>query len=301
MTKLFLCWTNRDPEFQGLFPGCGIMVSPGMVTNSWSVSQWETMPGSLMLDSGAYSPGGASSSVSTCLEAQSRMLEGWPSDREAFLIHYDKPLRPGIPFEEYQARVTENIENAKAYIDAFPAKRNLFPVAVIHALDEETLAASYLEMRGMGYRRFAIGSLVSLSSGSRTKLDDLLKACRDIKIENLHVLGISSPLFLTEEVRGSVASFDTSSHIRNAIAGTVLYSAPYGRFVIRPNERQKVGMRSFTFRTALPAPRHCACPPCSSSPDSLSGPDERTAKRMRKIHNAHHLIQEVQSWNASPT
>lgn len=259
------------------------------------------MPGSLMLDSGAYSPGGASSSVRSCLEAQMRMLEGWPRDREALLIHYDKPLRPGIPFEEYQARVSENIMNAKAYIDGFPAQANLAPVAVIHALDEETLAASYLELRSMGYKRFAIGSLVSLSSGSRTKLDDLLKACRDLKIESLHVLGISSPLFLTEEVRGCISSFDTSSHIRNAIAGTVLYSAPYGRFVIRPSERQKIGMTSFTFRTALHAPRDCGCPACASSPDSLSGPDERGAKKMRKIHNAYHLLREVQSWNASPT
>jgi len=301
VTNLFLCWTNRDPEFQGYLPGCGIMVSPAMVTSTWSVGRWEHMPQSLMLDSGAYSPEGANSSVRSCLAAQMRMLEGWPSDREASLIHYDKPLRPGIPFEEYQARVSENIENAKAYIDAFPARANLAPVAVIHAMDEETLAASYLELRSMGYQRFAIGSLVSLSSGSRTKLGELLQACRDLKIENLHVLGISSPLLLKEEVRGCIASFDTSSHTRNAIAGTVLYSAPYGRFVIRPNERQKVGMRSFTFRTALPAPRPCACPICSTNVDSLSGPDERGAKRMRKIHNAYHLLREVQSWNASPT
>src|SRR5438045_2004466 len=49
VSDLFLCWTNRDPEFQGYFPGCRIMVSPAMVTHSWNVRRWEALPGRLMI------------------------------------------------------------------------------------------------------------------------------------------------------------------------------------------------------------------------------------------------------------
>lgn len=235
--------------------------------------------------------------VRSCLQAQLRILEGWPSDRKALLIHYDTPLPPNLPFDEYQARVKLNLEFAREYIAQFPRLDNFIPVAVIHALDGETLATSYLELRDMGYRRFALGSLVALLYRSRSRLRSLLRICQELGLEKLHLLGISSPSILRDLLGPWIGSFDTSAPVRQAIAGTIFYSRPFERFVLRPTGRQALGNRSYGNRQPLRTPRPCACPVCQADPSGLLCEDAIEARQRRKIHNAFHLIEEVKSWS----
>lgn len=298
MTRAFLCWSDREPEFQKFLPGVSLLISPSLLTKQWNVSNWGIMPQSVIVDSGTFTKTKNKGvvDVRSCIQAQLRILEGWPTDRVAFLIHYDKPLSPHLPFDEYQARVGHNLELAESYIAGFPREKNRIPVAVIHALDGETLAASYLELRRMGYQRFAIGSLVALLYRSRTRLESLLEICRELKLTNLHVLGISSPALLEPQLGPWIGSFDTSAPIRQAIGGTIFYSRPFKRFVLTPTGRQKLASRSFGSREPLEAPRPCGCPVCSAEPDGLLCADAIEARQRRKIHNAFHLLEEVNSW-----
>ncbi len=300
MTRVYLCWTDREPEFQQLLPHAHLLISPALLTKRWNVQSWNVLPLSVMVDSGAFTQTKTKGvvSVSTCLGAQLRILEGWPPEREAILIHYDKPLHPNLPFDQYQARVSQNLEAAKLYIDQFPKAPHLIPMAVLHALDGETLAASYLELRGMGYRRFAIGSLVALLYHSRSHLQSLLKICQELGLHGLHILGISSPSLLKDQLGPWIGSFDTSAPVRQAIGGTVFYSNPFERFVLRPTGPQKLGNRSFGNRASLDSPRLCACPVCSVDSQALLNPNAIDARQNRKIHNAFHLLQEVSSWAA---
>ena len=300
MTRVYLCWTSREPEFQQVLPHSHLLISPALLTKRWTVQSWGALPESVMVDSGAFTQDKKKGviNVETCLQAQLRILQGWPPNKEAILVHYDKPLHPDLPFDEYQDRVAQNLEAARHYIDSFPRAENLIPMAVIHALDGETLAASYLELRAMGYRRFAIGSLVALLYRSRTRLQTLLKICQDLGLAGLHILGISSPSLLKPEVGTWIGSFDTSAPVRQALGGTVFYSNPFERFVLRPTGPQKLGSRSYGNRAPLDLPRPCACPVCLANPHALLSSNEIDARQKRKIHNAFHLLAEVQSWAA---
>jgi len=300
MTRVYLCWSSREPEFQQFLPGSHLLVSPALVTKRWNVRSWHVLPDSVMVDSGTFTQAKAKGivNVQTCLEAQTRILEGWPSERDAILIHYDRPLHPGLAFDHYQSRVSENLEKAREYIDRFPRSPNLNPMAVIHALDGETLAASYLELQSFGYRRFAIGSLVALLYRSRAHLQSLLTICQEIGLQNLHLLGISSPSLLKGQLGSWIGSFDTSAPVRQAIGGTIFYSNPFERFVLRPTGVQKLTNRNFGSRAPLETPRACACPVCAADPNALLSPNEIDARQKRKIHNAFHLLEEVKSWNA---
>src|SRR5438067_1671719 len=141
MIRVYLCWSDREPEFQQVLSGSHLLISPALVTKRWNVKSWQALPDSVMVDSGSFTQNRTKgvNSVRTCLEAQIRMLEGWPAERDAILIHYDKPLRPNLPFDQYQGRVRQNLEAAKEYIDRFPKAKHLIPMAVLHALDGETL------------------------------------------------------------------------------------------------------------------------------------------------------------------
>lgn len=298
MIDVYFSWTQRDPEFQHFFPNCNILVSPSLVHKQWSVREWSTQPERVIVDSGAFTLTKRQGvyDVRTCLTAQLRMLEGWDSGKPAGLMHYDVTLNGGLPFVEYQQRVSRNLANAEEYYGMFPKRSNLRPIAVLHALDAETLVSSYLEMYDMGYRHFAIGSLVSLIYRQRSKIAEILGTCRDLGIENFHVLGISSPLILTHRPGQWISSFDTSAPIRQALSGTVLYANPLRRFVLRPNAQQKLNNKSFGSRESLDAPLPCRCPVCGNDSLALLRSDGPDARNDRKIHNAFQLLQEVQTW-----
>jgi len=300
MTRAYLCWSLREPEFQQVLADCHLLISPALLTKVWNVQSWRKLPESLMVDSGAFTQSKQKGifDVKTCLSAQVRIIEGWPEEKEAIFIHYDKPLNPSLPFDLYQARVRENLEAAREYIDLFPRQKNLTPMAVIHALDGETLAASFLELESMGYRRFAIGSLVALLYRDRSRLLEILNACRQIGLEGVHVLGIASPSLLKRQIGSWMGSFDSSAPVRQAIGGTIFYSDPFERFVLRPTGPQKLAGRTFGNRSSLGSPRPCECPVCAVNPHALLAENEITARQSRKIHNAYHLIREVRSWDA---
>ena len=303
MTRVFLCWSEREPEFQQLLPGSHLLISPTQLTKRWNVGAWKALPETVMVDSGAFTKTRVRGvvSVRTCIEAQLRVLEGWPPGREAILVHYDKPLHPNLPFDEYQARVSQNLDAAREYLDRFPLAGHLTPMAVIHALDAETLAASYLELHAMGYRRFAMGSLVALIYRFRAHLQEIFRVCRELDLKGLHILGISSPSLLRDQVGPWIGSFDTSAPVRQAIGGTVLYSNPFERHALKPKGLHKLGNRRYGNRSILDAPRPCKCPVCSADSQGLLCPNENEARQNRKIHNAFHLLEEVKSWTDSVT
>jgi len=300
MTRVYLCWSLREPEFQQVLPDCNLLVSPALVTKVWNVQSWRKLPESLMIDSGAFTQTKKKGifDVRTCLSAQVRITEGWPGEKEAILIHYDKPLSPSLPFDLYQSRVGDNLDAAREYIDLFPRQKNLTPMAVIHALDGETLASSFLELKSMGYRRFAIGSLVALLYRDRARLLEILNVCQQIGLAGIHVLGIASPSLLRGQIGSWLGSFDSSAPVRQAIGGTIFYSEPFERFVLRPTGPQKLTNRTFGNRSSLNRPRSCGCPVCAEDPEALLSQNEIEVRQSRKIHNAYHLIREVRSWDA---
>lgn len=300
MIQVFISWTDREPEFQKYLEVTNILLSPSLLTKNWNVTNWSMMPQSVMVDSGTFTQfkNNGVVDVQSCIQAQLRILEGWPNEKSAFFIHYDYPLSLNLPFDQYQERVAQNLESAQEYITSFPHAKNRIPVAVIHALDAETLAESWLALQDMGYRRFAMGSLVALLFRSRDRLQLLFETCQELGLVNLHLLGISSPSLLREKVGTWIGSLDTSAPTRQAIAGTINYSNPFERFVLAPTQRHRMVNSGFGKRKTLSTPRPCLCPVCSLDPQSLLCIDESKARQRRKIHNAFHLLEEVKSWEA---
>ncbi|MDB4777625.1 hypothetical protein OAH08_04635 [Verrucomicrobia bacterium] len=298
MNKVFISWTDREPEFQNYLSGVNILLSPSLVAKNWNVTTWSTMPESIMVDSGTFTQSKKKGvlDVQSCIKAQLRILEGWPDEKLSFFIHYDYPLNINLPFDKYQEKVELNLKSAKEYIGDFPHAENRIPVAVIHALDAETLTESWLALKEMGYKRFALGSLVTLLFRSRDRLQLLLRTSQELGIIDLHLLGISSSNLLKDRVGLWLGSFDTSSPTRQAIAGTIVYSDPFESFILQPTQRNKIVKSDFGGRKTIQMPRPCACPVCSRDSKSLLCSEEQRARQLRKIHNAYHLIEEVKSW-----
>ena len=169
------------------------------------------------------------------------------------------------------------------------------PVGVIHGFDEETVLCIYYELKEIGYRHFALGSLgIRVSTIHRETCIKSIRTTQRYGIMPLHLFGVTLPLIASQDLDRNVESFDTSAPSKLGFYGTVLYGAPLRRYVIAPNSKQKIHDQSFTFREAIAEPLACKCPICRLDPQRLVEKIEPKAKINRTIHNYFQIKWELQ-------
>jgi 7-cyano-7-deazaguanine tRNA-ribosyltransferase len=291
----FVPWTKGDPVFQSYDSNSNVLVSPSNVPLSWSVKKWKTLPQKLFIDSGAFSVRSAKiSTVEKVLERQVFMAKGWPSSRKLYFSHPDILIPIKTNFKKFNQIIVQSIERAKAYFGLFSKRKmNASPVGVIHGFDEEAILNTHEILLRIGYRNFALGSLGIRNMRYKDLCMNAIRIAEKFEIKPLHLFGITLPMNSNLSL-GWIDSFDSSSPIKLAFYGTVLYGSPLKRYVIAPNAIQKQHDISFKFRKSIPAPLPCKCPICRINPEGLIPYSGYESKKNRIIHNYFQIKWEIE-------
>lgn len=283
--EFYVTWTECDPVFQNYDPECRLLLSPSLLTINWSVKKWTVKPYSLFIDSGSYSSD-RDIPVNLILKDQVRIIKGANQDGNIYFAHPDIILQTCIPYHEEIRFIKKNLARAQEYIDlVYKQQIDVCPVGIIQASSEEDFLCSFYQLKDMGYSYFGVGSISKRMIKEKNLLPKILKIIQTQNIKPVHLFGIS-PFFLTDtSLFRVIASFDTSAPIRLGYYGTVLYSNPFRRYVIKPNAYQKHRDKNFAFRLHLEEPFNCECPICKEDPFALLNPDKKVGKTNRIIHN----------------
>ena len=284
--QYFISWTNIDPEFQQYDKNCNILLSPKLLYSNWDITKWKTFPKRLFIDSGVYTAGNREmKNPEEILQDQIYICKKWPDEKLLYLSHPDVILPYNITYKECQKLINLNLERAKIYFDLINRmKRNLKPIGVIHGLCEEDILNSFYELVEIGYSFFALGSLGIRLSKNRRIVLDLLNIVNDYCLDPIHIFGITIPL-IQKSSNFNFASYDTSTPIKLAYFGTVLYGTPLKRYLIAPSKKQIQRDKNFSFRIPIEKPMFCNCPICIINPNALLEGNANTIKYNRIIHN----------------
>lgn len=285
MIKFFISWTECDPLFQKYDSECNVLLSPSLLTSEWSIRKWDVKPKAIFIDSGSYSSN-KYLPVSEIIKDQSRISSGWEFNNNIYFAHPDVMLPSGSTYDEEIMIIRNNLERAKEYIELFSKnKLSGIPVGIIQASCEEDLLCSYYHLKEIGYEYYAIGSISKRMKVEKEILKNTLEIINTHKLGPIHMFGITLPLIADSDILENVTSFDTSTPIKLGYYGTVLYTNPFRRYLIKPNSHQKHRDNNFAFRQHLEEPIECHCPICSDNRAALIQTDSKTAKINRIIHN----------------
>jgi len=209
--KFFASWTTRDPIYHEFDPEAYILISPHGVPKSWNIRRWLTLPKELFVDSGAFTTTSDLPSIEDVLLKQLSLTVGWDRQKKLFFAHPDLILPLKSNFRESNSIINQSLERAKTYLNLLHQKTvSAIPVGVIHGFDEESLVGSYYELKEVGYRHFALGSLALRFSRNRDTCLKAIEIITDYGINPLHIFGISWPM--QEECKKyHIDSFDCSS------------------------------------------------------------------------------------------
>jgi queuine/archaeosine tRNA-ribosyltransferase len=262
---------------------------------SWNITKWKNLPRELFIDSGAYSS--RRERISDCSEVLDRQLfisREWPVSRNLYFSHPDILIPIRSNFETYNRIVSSSLHRAKVYMDLISkSKTHAEPVGVIHAFDEETLINSYYDLKEVGYRYFALGSIAQRLSTNKSSCLNAIDTAVKHRVKPLHLFGVTFSTNLLNYVE-NIESFDSSASAKLGFYGTVLYGSPLQRYVIAPDSAQKHHDRCFKFRRTLREPLPCKCPVCKSGTENLTSKIGRKAKQNRTIHNYFQIKWETQ-------
>jgi hypothetical protein len=283
----YASWTTRDPIFQDFDPEACILVSPGGVPRYWSVDEWNNLPKKLFIDSGIFSNTKLKNqpSCQDILLSQLRIAKGWPERETIYFAHPDLIIPLKADFFTINRLIKKSIERSKIYFDlAKKSSRKIAPIGVIHGFDEETIYNSFEELISFGYKIFALGSLAIRFSNYRDKCLKVINTALRYEIKPLHLFGITCPLH-NVQIASGIDSYDSSSPVKLAFYGTVLYGPPLKRYVLSPTSEQTQRDLFFNFRESLPKPLPCQCPICIDDKSRLLPVKGKKAKHDRAIHN----------------
>jgi queuine/archaeosine tRNA-ribosyltransferase len=272
-------------------------VSPANVPSYWNIGKWKNLPRELFVDSGTFSlRGDAIPPIENVLERQLFIANGWPSSKNLYFSHPDLLLPLKSSFNDANDRVALSLARAKEYFHLLSrSKTKATPIGVIHGFDEETVLCTYCELKDIGYRHFALGSLgIRLSRYKKTCIKSI-RTAQQYGVKPLHLFGVTLPLVANQDLDQDLESFDTSSPSKLGFYGTVLYGKPLKRYVIAPDSKQKFRDGSFTFRESITNPLPCKCPICKLDPQRLVRKPESKAKINRTIHNYFQIKWELQN------
>ena len=297
--KFFVSWTKREPLFQEYDPSCNLLVSPTNVPLDWSISKWTCLPNELFIDSGAYSiRNNQIPSSKNVLERQLTITKHWPLNKKLYFSHPDLLIPLNCNFKDQNKIIKSSLERAKVYFELLSKSAcNAIPIGVIQGFDEESIVNSYYELKGIGFKYFALGSIGIRLSRHKALCLEAIDIIKNYNIKPIHLFGITLPI-MGNDFASEIDSFDTSTPAKLAFYGTVLYGAPLERYVIKPTAKQKQHDRSFSFRKSIMKPLHCECPICRIEPKNLLSTYDKNAKKNRIIHNFFQIKWEIEKQNS---
>lgn len=298
----YVTWTDSDVNYQDYDDDCYMMISPGNVGKNWSSDSWKKFPKKIIIDSGAiqYIKNKNFPSPEEVLERQLNIFSKNTPSNILTLCSPDIPLIPyKIEKSEALERIAKTIRNAEKYFSLIE-KRNLNKdynfIGVIQAFDPETAYYSSLRLLDIGYESFAIGSLIQLSArGYKKLLFSIIEAVISAIGNRIHVFGITAPLLINKLKQLKIESIDSSTPMREAINGVILYSKPFKRCKFIRDSASEEWSRNYSFVETIEKLNPCICPVCIENQDNLLLGGTKKNINWKAIHNYFHLKWEVQS------
>lgn len=296
--KYFVSWIHGDPLYQSFFPTVRLLVSPPNVNQVWHVSQWETLPQELILDSGAYQYHRYKRTVAPekVLTRQLAMIAD--TSIPTGICHLDVPVLGTRNIAELDRRVQQNLEHAQWLIHTLYAQTipsHIYPIGVIQGYSVETTYYAAQMLESLGYTSFALGSLAGMVASSRNELLRRVEAAMEAIGTNLHILGVSSGRILADLQRIGVASVDSGAPMHEAWRGGLFYSHPFRRYKLASPYLQE-WRRSYNFSEILSEPLPCDCPVCQHNPHDIVPLRGKYYIKLRGVHNYYHLKKTFDQW-----
>jgi tRNA-guanine family transglycosylase len=296
--RFYVSWYAHDPEYQKYDADCSVLVSPVSAPKSWTLSDFELLPRSIMLDSGSYSllrnPVNQWS-PSSVLTRQLHALQDYWRNTEVTLCHLDRPVLGADTKQTYDA-IEATIANAyelKSLVQSLPQFQPLIGkvklLGVIQGVDAESIQYCARELVRVGlFDRFGLGSLAPLMDPA--EIGRRVQAALRV-VDDLHIFGVSSLTALRRLRPLGVRSFDSSRPMKAAINCTLLYGSPLKCHTIAGTLRRQ----GITIRRA----RACSCPICTTHRRELVKVGAKKYNNLRALHNYLVLKRElcgVQPW-----
>jgi tRNA-guanine family transglycosylase len=139
-----------------------------------------------------------------------------------FIIAPDHMLIPGLG--DLNARREFNRTSAEKFFE-IAADTGFRPMATVHGETIEERLARTRELLAVGYDAIALGGLAGQASKKKMIIDVVTTVRREIPPNVwLHVLGLSSPSYVSVWASIGIESFDGASHFRQAFNGKFFIS-----------------------------------------------------------------------------
>ncbi len=154
------------------------------------------------------------------------------------LISPDHMILPG---KDNKKRMGINKRNAEDFIKI--CQPNYIPTVCIHGDTIERKLENLYEMKGLGYKSFALGGLAAIARKRNYCVSVVREVMENIDIDNdrVHVLGLSSFSFAKEWIALNVSSFDGASHYLKAMTAGYFYKENGGHHIAaKPGERIEI-------------------------------------------------------------
>lgn len=298
----YVTWTDRDVNYQDYDDNCHMMISPRNVNKCWSSKRWTKFPQKIIIDSGAIQYI-KDKHFPSPEEVLNRQLSIFGKDVPSKLLTLCSPDIPLIPYKisktEALERIKLTIKNAEQYFNLIEKQnldKNYNFMGVIQAFDPETAYYSSLRLAEIGYETFGIGSLIPLAArGDKKLIFRIIEAVIEAIGYKIHIFGITAPGLISTLKKLKVESIDSSTPMREAINGAIIYSNPFRRCKFLKDTRSQEWARNYSFGDIIEKLESCICPVCVENPDRLLLEGQKKNINWKAIHNYFHLKWEIQN------
>lgn len=300
--QYYVTWTDRDVNYQDYDDDCYMMISPRNVKKGWTSEKWKTFPKKIIIDSGAIQYI-KDKRFPTPEEVLERQLSIFGKDIPSKLLTLCSPDIPLIPYKisktEALERIKLTIRNAEQYFNLIEKQKlndNYNFMGVIQAFDPETAYYSSLRLAEIGYETFGIGSLIPLAArGDKQLIFRIIEAVIEAIGNKVHIFGITAPGIIPKLKKLKVESLDSSTPMREAINGSIIYSNPFRRCKFLRDVRSQEWARNYSFSNIIDELEPCNCPVCIENPEKLLLDGQKKNINWKAIHNYFHLKWEIQN------
>jgi tRNA-guanine family transglycosylase len=289
----FVSWYQGDPIYSNYYVKPNMLISVTSVSNSWTIREFDNLPGKLIIDSGGFRYATTEKTVPVPKLLWERQLDLIADTNISILLcALDFPhLRP-LKQSEQDRLMHHTLHNAHELIrlvSKYSYGANIQLMAVVQGYDLSTLKYCARELKAMGYTNFGIGSMARLYN--QKEILRRIEAVVGSLGTGVHVFGVTGLKLLKEMASAGVISVDSTTPVTNAKYNTLLYSRPYRRFLIADT---KTGQDTERHEPRISKPLFCDCPVCSDgNGEKLLMVGKREYTYLRTLHNYHHFSQAV--------
>jgi len=183
-----------------------------------------------------------------------------------FLVAPDHMLIEG---SDVDFRRQFNIVNAHAFLSRCP--KEFTPMGVIHGMDEKERIENTTRLADIGYKCLSVGGVAARASQKRLVVESVARIRKAVPDVWLHILGLSSPPYMSIWTELGIESCDGSSHFKQAFTGGAFFTVEGGK--LKKHQAARTDRVTKEVIEDIVAPE-CNCTACSKLRDE--GIDTRT-------------------------